>query len=54
MGKGDRKTRRGKIYAGSFGKTRPKDARKKVVKKKKSTVAAAAPAAPARKPAGRR
>ncbi|MGH8253895.1 MAG: 30S ribosomal protein THX [Steroidobacteraceae bacterium] len=25
MGKGDRKTRRGKIYAGSFGKSRPKD-----------------------------
>jgi len=25
VGKGDRRTRRGKIYAGSFGKTRPKD-----------------------------
>jgi len=25
MGKGDRKTRRGKIYRGSFGKCRPKD-----------------------------
>jgi len=25
VGKGDRKTRRGKIYAGSFGKSRPKD-----------------------------
>ncbi|MBK7251537.1 MAG: 30S ribosomal protein THX [Gammaproteobacteria bacterium] len=25
MGKGDRKSRRGKIYRGSFGKTRPKD-----------------------------
>jgi ribosomal small subunit protein bTHX len=25
VGKGDRKTRRGKIYAGSFGKLRPKD-----------------------------
>jgi len=24
VGKGDRKTRRGKIYAGSFGKSRPK------------------------------
>jgi 30S ribosomal protein S31 len=24
MGKGDRKTRRGKIYRGSFGKSRPK------------------------------
>ena len=25
MGKGDRRTRRGKIYAGSFGKTRLKN-----------------------------
>ncbi len=25
MGKGDPKTRRGKIYKGSFGKSRPKD-----------------------------
>jgi ribosomal small subunit protein bTHX len=25
VGKGDRRTRRGKIYAGSFGKMRPKD-----------------------------
>jgi ribosomal small subunit protein bTHX len=24
VGKGDRKTRRGKIYAGTFGKSRPK------------------------------
>jgi 30S ribosomal protein S31 len=31
MGKGDRRTRRGKIYAGSFGKTRPKDDGKKAV-----------------------
>jgi len=29
MGKGDRRTRRGKIYAGSFGKTRVKDPAKK-------------------------
>ena len=29
MGKGDRKTRRGKIYDGSFGKSRPKDPAKK-------------------------
>ncbi len=41
MGKGDRRTRRGKIYAGSFGKSRPKDpkratrtaAKKKTAKK---------------------
>ena len=25
MGKGDRRTRRGKIYRGSFGKSRPQD-----------------------------
>ena len=31
MGKGDKKSRRGKIFAGSFGKTRP---RKKVQKTK--------------------
>jgi len=29
MGKGDRKTRRGKLYRGSFGKSRPKDPRKR-------------------------
>jgi ribosomal small subunit protein bTHX len=29
VGKGDRRTRRGKIYAGSFGKTRIKDPSKK-------------------------
>jgi 30S ribosomal protein S31 len=29
MGKGDRRTRRGKLYAGSFGKKRPKDPAKK-------------------------
>lgn len=33
MGKGDGRSRRGKIYKGSFGKTRPK---KPAAKKKKS------------------
>ena len=28
MGKGDKRTRRGKIFAGSFGKTRPKSKKK--------------------------
>jgi 30S ribosomal protein S31 len=37
MGKGDRKTRRGKIYAGSFGKSRPKDPAKQLKKKKKAS-----------------
>jgi 30S ribosomal protein S31 len=36
VGKGDRKTRRGKIYAGSFGKSRPKDpAKRKAAAKSK-------------------
>ncbi len=26
MGKGDKRTRRGKLFAGSFGKTRPRKA----------------------------
>lgn len=29
MGKGDKRTRRGKIFAGSFGKARPKPKHKK-------------------------
>jgi ribosomal small subunit protein bTHX len=43
VGKGDRRTRRGKIYNGSFGVSRPKDpdAKKKTVAAPK---AAAAPA----------
>lgn len=34
MGKGDKRTRRGKIYKGSYGKTRPH--REKSTKKKPS------------------
>ena len=34
MGKGDKKTKKGKIFMGSFGKSRPKNP-KKVIKKKK-------------------
>ncbi|HEV8018286.1 MAG TPA: 30S ribosomal protein THX [Steroidobacteraceae bacterium] len=37
MGKGDHRSRRGKIYQGSFGKSRPKDPAKK---KKKDAAAA--------------
>jgi 30S ribosomal protein S31 len=40
MGKGDKRSRRGKIYRGSFGKTRPKDP---TAKKKKPAAAAGAP-----------
>ncbi len=31
MGKGDKRTRRGKIFAGSYGKTRPRHKKKAVV-----------------------
>jgi len=40
MGKGDKKTRKGKIAIGSYGKTRPHDK-----KKPEPVVAEAAPAA---------
>jgi 30S ribosomal protein S31 len=33
MGKGDKKTKRGKIFKGSFGKSRPAK-RKRITKKK--------------------
>jgi len=52
VGKGDRRTRRGKIYAGSFGKTRPK-APKAGVKKPAATAAAKPAAKPAAKTARR-
>jgi 30S ribosomal protein S31 len=32
MGKGDKRTRRGKIFQGSFGKTRPHKKKKKAPK----------------------
>jgi len=34
MGKGDRRTRRGKIYRGSYGKTRPGRKTKKKASRK--------------------
>lgn len=34
MGKGDKRTRRGKIFNGSFGKSRPKSTKKNVAPKK--------------------
>lgn len=40
MGKGDKKSKKGKIAMGSFGKSRPHDAKKKVaVPSEKSTAA---------------
>ena len=37
MGKGDKRTKRGKIYRGSFGKTRPTAAAKRRAGAKKKT-----------------
>ena len=35
MGRGDKKTKKGKIFKGSFGKSRPANKPKKVIAKKK-------------------
>lgn len=37
MGKGDPRTRKGKIFKGSFGKSRPQRPRKKIVTKTTET-----------------
>lgn len=34
MGKGDKRSKRGKIWRGSYGKSRPKATNEKVVQKK--------------------
>ena len=50
MGRGDKKTKRGKIFSGSFGKLRPAKSVKKVVKKVAvAKKAEPAPAAPSKK-----
>ena len=36
MGRGDKKTKKGKIFKGSFGKTRPSKATKKTPEKKEA------------------
>jgi len=51
VGKGDRRTRRGKIYAGSFGKLRPKDPSRG--KKPATARATAKPAAKTARPAAK-
>lgn len=38
MGKGDKRTRRGKIFAGSYGKTRPKKKDKNTENKENNSV----------------
>ena len=42
MGRGDKKTKKGKIFTGSFGKMRPAKSAKKVVAAKKAEAAAPA------------
>lgn len=49
MGKGDKRSRRGKIFAGSFGKTRPKF-KKEVFVPSADTAAKTAEAPKERKP----
>jgi 30S ribosomal protein S31 len=34
MGRGEKKTKKGKIFKGSFGKTRPANPKKKAIPKK--------------------
>ena len=51
MGRGDIKTKKGKIFAGSFGKSRPAKSKTTVAVKTKT---AAAPAAPAKKAAAKK
>jgi 30S ribosomal protein S31 len=51
MGKGDKRSRRGKIFAGSFGKTRPKHKKKHVAANAASSDAAAPKKAPRKKKA---
>jgi 30S ribosomal protein S31 len=45
VGKGDRRTRRGKIYAGTFGKSRPKDPKRAKATGSKPVTTTARPAA---------
>ena len=44
MGRGDKKTKRGKIFSGSFGKLRPAKSAKKVAVKKAVVAKKAEPA----------
>jgi 30S ribosomal protein S31 len=37
MGKGDRKTKRGKLFSGTYGKTRPRKATSSTAEKSKET-----------------
>ena len=50
MGKGDKRSRRGKIFAGSYGKTRPKFKKEVYVPSAETSAGAAPAAAKERKP----
>lgn len=50
MGKGDKRTRRGKIFAGSFGKTRPKFKKEAYQPSPEAASVSEAPAEKVRKP----
>jgi 30S ribosomal protein S31 len=50
MGKGDKKTRKGKIAMGSYGKTRPHDVKKTEAAPKEKAEKPAAAKQPAKKP----
>lgn len=53
MGKGDKKSRRGKITIGSYGKTRPKNKPKGIIKTADKVAVANEPVA-AKKPAAKK
>ena len=53
MGKGDRKSKKGKIFMGSFGKTRPRK-RKKTVQAATASPASAEPKAAKKKTAAKK
>ncbi len=48
MGKGDKKTRRGKLFMGSYGNTRPKNSNAKVEKAAEKAVVVEKPKAKAK------
>ncbi len=54
MGKGDRKTRKGKIYRGSYGNVRPHSPKSKAAVKAAGAPKSAAPAKPAARPAAKK
>jgi len=54
MGKGDQKTRRGKIQVGSFGKVRPRNKTKAVTAEQIAAGAEAKKAAPKKKAAAKK